>query len=102
MFSRERYTHPTISARLRPRTVLLGLVILAGTQQSLMAQPTPTATYGYDPSGNTTTIVYTDQTCVVHTYDSSGNRTATDITKADVPETPIWGDGVWGCNAWSP
>lgn len=71
-------------------------------QTPRLAQVTPQATYGYDASGNTATVVYTDKTCVVHTYDSSGNKTATEITKASVPETVVYGDGVWGCFEWTP
>lgn len=102
MLLRADLTTGQICRAQRYRTAVIALAILAGMQGPALAQITPKATYGYDTAGDTVTIVYTDQTCVVHTYDSSGNRIATSITKADVPETPVWGGGVWGCNEWTP
>src|SRR5215831_2241985 len=49
----------------------------------ILAQTTPSATYKYDAAGRTVTTLFTDQTCVIHQYDSQGNRVATTITKAD-------------------
>lgn len=95
-------TPSRVPATLPHRMVAVTFAVLMGAARPAFAQVTPQATYGYDAAGNTATILYTDQTCVAHTYDSAGNRTATTITKADVPETPVWGDGVWGCNEWTP
>lgn len=88
--------------KMRQISIALCLLSLATVPRPAHAQVTPQATYGYDVTGNTVTVVYTDQTCVVHTYDSSGNRAATDITKASVPENPVYGDGIWGCFEWTP
>jgi len=66
------------------------------------AQTPPSATITYDGAGRTVTTLYTDQTCVVHKYNAQGNRTDTTVTKADVPETSVWGTGSWGCSKWAP
>jgi YD repeat-containing protein len=66
----------------------------------MLAQVTPQATYGYDGAGRTATVVYTDQTCIVHTYDAAGNRVTTTVTVAGPPATSVWGSGAWGCSKW--
>ena len=68
---------------------------------ALMAQ-TASASYTYDGAGRIATILFSDGTCVAHTYDSNGNRTGTVITKSSTPETSVWGSGVWGCFTWQP
>jgi YD repeat-containing protein len=67
-----------------------------------VAQATASVTYTYDAAGRIVTKVFSDGTCVIHTYSADGNRTATDITKSSTPETSVWGTGVWGCFPWSP
>jgi len=71
-------------------------------QMQLFAQSTPTVTYTYDGGGRSATSLYTDQTCVVYKYDANGNRIAVAVTKADVPETNVWGSGAYGCSKWAP
>jgi YD repeat-containing protein len=88
-----------LRSNISDRVTAAALTLLGS---ATMAVAQVTATHGYDLAGNTVTVAYADQTCVVHTYDSSGNRTATTITNADVPETPVWGVGIWGCNEWTP
>jgi len=68
----------------------------------LLAQATPSATVKYDGAGRTATVLYTDQTCVAHKYNAQGNRTDVTVTKADTPETSVWGSGAWGCSKWAP
>lgn len=66
----------------------------------IIAQASPSATYTYDRAGRTATVLYTDQTCVVQKYNAQGNRTDVAVTKADTPETSVWGSGAWGCSKW--
>jgi YD repeat-containing protein len=68
----------------------------------LLAQAAPSATVKYDAAGRTATVLYTDQTCVAHKYNAQGNRTDVTVTKADTPETSVWGSGAWGCSKWAP
>ena len=76
--------------------------VVSTSGQMMLAQVTPQATYGYDGAGRTATVVYTDKTCIVHTYDAAGNRVTTTVTKGGPPLTSVWGDGVWGCSEWKP
>jgi YD repeat-containing protein len=66
----------------------------------VLAQAAPSAVVTYDGAGRTAATLYTDQTCVVHKYDAQGNRKETTVTKADTPETSVWGSGAWGCSKW--
>lgn len=82
-------------------SLLCTAVVLAGPH-SVHAQTPPSATIKYDGAGRITATLYTDQTCVVNKYNAQGNRTDTTVTKADVPETSVWGTGSWGCSEWKP
>lgn len=82
------------------RSVLFGLVAWSINLSVALAQTPPSATMTYDLGGRTATGLYTDQTCVVYKYDSDGNRIAVTVTKADTPETSVWGAGAWGCSKW--
>ena len=87
----------------RPRqSVFLGVAVFVIGLETAQAQTPASATITYDGAGRTATTVYSDQTCVTHKYDANGNRVATTITKADVPEASVWGSGVWGCFEWKP
>jgi YD repeat-containing protein len=86
----------------RPAFAVLFGIAASVINQSAHAQTPPSATITYDGAGRTATTLYTDQTCVAHKYNSQGNRTSTSVTKADTPETSVWGSGVWGCSKWSP
>ena len=81
---------------------LLGAAVFVVSLGTAFAQTPPTAAITYDGAGRVATALYTDQTCVVHKYDSQGNRTNTSVTKADTPETSVWGTGTWGCSEWKP
>jgi len=87
--------------RLVP-SFLLGSAVFIFSPHSAHAQKPPTATIKYDEAGHVVTTLYTDQTCVVNKYNAQGNRIATTVTKADIPETSVWGSGVWGCSEWNP
>lgn len=58
--------------------------------------------YTYDMVGRVTTAIYDNGMCVAYSYDATGNRTSQSNTIATAAETPIWGDGVWGCFQWAP
>jgi hypothetical protein len=84
------------------RSVVRALVCLALSQPMALQAQTASATYTYDAAGRIAAILFSDGTCVAHTYDSNGNRTGTVITNAGAPGTSAWGSGVWGCFPWQP
>jgi YD repeat-containing protein len=84
------------------RPFFLGVAAFALGLGSAHAQTPPSAMITYDGAGRIVTTLYTDQTCIAHKYNAQGNRAETVVTKADTPETSVWGTGAWGCSKWSP
>jgi YD repeat-containing protein len=85
------------------RKLAIGIVAcLTMSWPAALKAQTATASYTYDAAGRIAAILFSDGTCIAHTYDANGNRTGTIITKASAPESSIWGSGVWGCFPWHP
>jgi hypothetical protein len=89
------------SFRLSSFVILSAFAFTIG-EEPARAQTPPSVNVAYDGAGRIATTLYSDQTCVVHKYNSQGNRTDTSVTKASTPETSVWGSGVWGCFPWHP
>ncbi len=57
--------------------------------------------YTYDLDGRVTTTLYANGLCIAYAYDANGNRTSQTNTISGVSESPVWGQGMWGCMVWT-
>ncbi|MGH7025088.1 MAG: hypothetical protein ACREEB_16080 [Caulobacteraceae bacterium] len=96
-----RNTGKGSSPTFEPRFALLSALILALATASSAHAATASVQYTYDPLGRIATALYDNGVCVAYTYDPSGNRTSQSNTTSAIPESPVWGAGVWGCFQWT-
>ena len=78
-------------------------------------------TYEYDTVGRIKTALYDDNSCIVYSYDLTGNLVSQtnylppqatlpiwgsvtwgNYTWSSSAQNAVWGSGIWGCASWSP